>query len=490
MQRSFTTRFSSFSVLALLALIGVAGPAACGSDEDDTSSSSSGDGGSTSGACDGIVIDDVCEAKCTPETCLEGLDAGTSTNSCVGNLCALNCTAHTDCFNYNNGLGFPVAGQGYLQHTQDCTTATSDTDNVEVQVCQTNGKARGFGYACPFGNECLDAHQLFACPNGAPCDPPNGTPSCPPMGDGNADGTDDNACQKDLAACRGNAECAVGRCGITRSPCSLTPQCDANLCQPLGCLGAGAGDADAYCTRYDCTADTDCPGGFYCGAVRVNADICGVDDKGPSYSGICGEADDAGPCVEPADFAKDGATYFEGPLCLMRNACMKREPCATCTTNVDCTALPDQRCARNGDQSTACGRICNPVNGDDDCEPNYRCDPGGLLVPESGPTGAYGACVHRFGACKGTGNFCEPCLDDRDCGGAICYPATGNELACLQIPFEDSCPGGSNSECPQAPGGSYGTCLDEADGVTPDSSAYLMCFLPIDSGTGKSGCWY
>ena len=480
MQRSFTTRLLSFSLLALAALIGIAGPVACGSDETD-GDTSDGTGG---GACGGIEIDGVCEAKCTAEACLAGLDAGASTNTCVGNLCALNCIAHTDCFNFNNGLGFPAPGQGYLQHTQDCTAAVADDSNVEVQVCKSNAKARGFGYACPFGNECKDAHGLHACPNGAPCDPPNGPPSCAPI-DANQDGTVDNICQKDLAACRGVADCAVGRCAVDLAPCSLTPQCEPNECQPMTCLGAGAGDADAYCTRYDCQADTDCPGGFFCGAVRVAADICGVEGKGPSSITLCGE-DTGAPCVAPADFGKDGATYFEGPLCLMRNACLKREPCAACTTNVDCSAVPDQRCARNQDGSTACGKICNPVNGDKDCEPNYRCDPGGLVVGESG----FGACVHRFGACKGAGNFCEPCLDDRDCNGAICFSATGNELACLAIPLEASCPGGVNSDCPQSPSGAFGECLNEGENYTSADAAYEKCFLPIDSGTGKSGCWY
>jgi hypothetical protein len=479
---SFAIRLFTLTVAALgAALI----PAACGSEEDDDNATNAASTGTVDcEAQGGVIVDGVCEAKCVASSCLEGLDGGVSANICVDNLCALTCSAHADCFNYNGGAGFPTQGQGYFMHTQDCAAEQEDDTAAAVQVCQSNGKARGYGYACPFGNECSDVYRVYACPNGAPCDGP-AAPSCAII-DGNADGVNDNVCVADLDACRGVADCQKGRCALEKSPCSLTPQCAPEACQPLTCNTFGEGDAEAYCTRTDCKEDADCPGGFYCGAQRVNLNICGKEgDKGPSAFPLCGDDPEA-PCVAEADFQANGNNYFEGSVCLMRTMCLKREPCTSCATDIDCSD-PDMRCARTpADQAQVCATLCNPAN-PGDCPLDEQCDTNALVTPIAG----VGACVPRFGKCKGTGAFCDPCLDDRDCGATgVCLTASGTERACLSsYPPTDTCT--TNADCPASVTGVKGTCLDEDWGVAPGSDFYHKCYLPIDNPqvTGKTSCY-
>lgn len=486
---SFAIRFLSVASLSIAAFGAAFLPAACGSDENNPTDTASGAGASGPGDCTaqgGVLVGDVCEPKCDPVKCLEGVDAGAtaSTNICVDNLCALMCTSHADCFNLKNGAGFPTQGQGYLMHTQDCAPGVNEADGVTVPVCQSNSKSRGFGYACTQGFECTDSYRNFTCPNGQPCDSPDGTaPMCAVVPDAN--GANVNTCQVDADACRGVADCKVGRCAIDFAPCTLEPACPPEQCQPLTCITAGPGDAEAYCTRTDCVEDTDCPGGFYCGAQRVNMNICGNDQKGPQAFPICGDNSAEG-CMDPANFQLNGANYFEGPVCLMRTACLKREPCTSCTSDIDCNN-PDMRCATTpGDQATVCATLCNPtVPGD--CPLDEECNEGALLNPVPG----WGACVPRIGKCQGDGNFCDPCIDDRDCGPTgVCLAASGTERSCLQnYPPTDACT--TDLDCPTSITGVHGTCLNEDWGVAPGSAFYEKCYLPIDDPqqTGKTSCY-
>ena len=65
--------------------------------------------------------------------------------------------------------------------------------------------------------------------------------------------------------------------------------------------------------------------------------------------------------------------------------------------------------------------------------------------------------------------------------------ASGNQFACVQYPPTETCT--TNADCTKAKSGLFGTCLDEDLGVNPGSAFYHKCWLPIENGTGKSGCW-
>ena len=115
-----------------------------------------------------VAEDGTCEAKCDPAKCLQqapmGDDPGFK-NTCVNNKCQLVCTTQKDCFNQTGD------NSGYLANTQTCASAVEDGTKAAVTVCQSNGKARGFGTPCPHGWECASDSAYFlqkACPNGAP----------------------------------------------------------------------------------------------------------------------------------------------------------------------------------------------------------------------------------------------------------------------------------------------------------------------------------
>ncbi|NUP06459.1 MAG: hypothetical protein HOW73_10410 [Polyangiaceae bacterium] len=406
------------SPVRALTVVGLAGlfatiisAAACGD-----SGTSTDDDSPPPNTCDGgVIVDGVCEGKCTPDKCLEG-------NVCVGNRCMLQCTTNTECHS-------PAQGNPDLQSCEP-NRADSETglnDGESVSVCTEVKLALNFAKPCPGGNECDDAGNPAdsACPDGSPCTDGEGGENC-----------------------------------------------SAAECRPLICKTTGEGDADAYCTTNDCTEDAHCGPGMYCGIARAPNPICGNEDKcNPNF------CDDSLPCIAPADFNKDGATYQEGPIALLRNQCLKREPCAPCEDNADCSVRPDMACVTLGEEHV-CAKTCAD---DDDCPNDFFC------VVDAG------FCVPRSGQCKPppTDNFCYSCLNDLDCGNAsnaiACVETNAGQRACFDNSFPDTCT--TDDDCPESPSGKHGECLDEQEGVDPSSGAYHRCYLPFFPGPGSFECW-
>lgn len=422
---------------------------------------SGGTGGSSSssstgaGTCaDGVVIDGVCSGKCTSDKCLQPTMGEAWSNTCVTNACQLVCATHDEC-----------APNG----SQDCVAATKDEDSATVSVCQANGKLPAYGVECPQGTECGDK---FTCPSGEPC----GASNC---------GGDATLCVRDGEACRipdgsggfkTDPACTKGRCVAEGAPfdgavCHVGEACAAAECQALRCTGAAPGDAYAFCTRDHCEVDTDCPGGWTCGTVRDPHAICGTNPvKGDN--GFCGSTTEA--CIDPADFAKDGASFFEGSLCLLKKSCVKRSPCMPCATDLDCSALPNQKCVQIG----ADKRCASDCGTDKDCPDDYAC--------------TAGSCTPRFGACEApTSTFCAPCVTDEDCGkkGSTwgCADLSSGGRGCFDEAFPDTCT--TDADCPTSPSGIHGTCLNESFGVSPGDSIYQHCYLPLDLNSNKTSCW-
>ncbi|MCC6524716.1 MAG: hypothetical protein IT373_18815 [Polyangiaceae bacterium] len=342
-------RLGSFLVFCLLACHG----ACLGGDAQ---------GGGPDACAGGVVVDGVCEGKCTPDACLPG-------NGCVGNRCVLLCDSHRDCL--PNG-------------TQSCAPAIEDDTGAAVFACQASERAPGIGQHCPLGDECPG---------------------------------------------------------------------------PYACLSGGEGDADAYCTLHDCGSDDDCFPGYYCGVTRDPHAIC---DSNPPKgdNSLCGSTDE--PCVDLAALV-EGDSRFEGSSCILRRTCLKRSQCRPCTTDLDCSWMAHQRCSPVSGASR-CLRECAT---DDDCDPDYRCDAGGVCFP-------------RFGDCVGEGGFCEPCLDDEDCGGVgttmACVAVDGAaSFACIDL-AAPTC--AADSDCPVAPSGQPGHC---------DLSSH--CWFPYDAVTNRWSCW-
>jgi hypothetical protein len=206
------------------------------------------------------------------------------------------------------------------------------------------------------------------------------------------------------------------------------PGCDA--ADGFWCYGTSPTDANSFCTVFGCTADTDCPGGWWCG--RVN---------------------------EALNILSNSTSY--GPT---RTVCLPRTYCAPCKLDHDCPAATDgtqQHCAQdsqgNGYCASECSSdancpldatcktwqsLCTPAvgascNSDDDCPALngvfQHCD-GSQCTPEcagdsdcagtdggaSGKCQIRGLCAPRAGSCVGNGGFCSPCRSDADCTNGYC----------------------------------------------------------------------
>jgi hypothetical protein len=394
---------------------------------------------STAGACSSepcvggyLKEDGTCEGKCDPSLCIQD-------NTCVGNRCVLECAAHGECLE---------------DGSQACAPAVEDDTGRAIMICKPHEQPTGFGSPCPFGPECKSFGKCNG--TGAACNLNAYTP------------------------CNGQP-CNGGTCP-DGSACAVQPCSQADCVAPLACITSGEGDADAYCTKHDCQSDTDCASGYYCGVTHDPHELCGSMNPTKGNSGFCGETTEE--CI-PESALGNGNTLFEGQFCILRKTCLKRDECAPCSTDLDCSLELGQRCAAMpGESQKRCARPCKTS---DDCERAYEC------VPDASAPGGGGVCVHRFGACTGAGQFCEPCLNDTECGSltgsmACLLRADGNG-GCVDAKAElVSCT--KDDDCPVAPSGKHAYCDLKAGKCTA-----LPCALyEIDPGTmmpycAKLGCW-
>jgi hypothetical protein len=431
-----------------------------------------------------VTADGQCVAACSNDKCLPG-------NVCVANACVLPCIDHGDC----------SAGQ-------ICAPATDDANN-EIHLCEsttrrppvvdpgTGLQPGGYGWGCPLGD--FDCSTAFACPNGRECDPT----AC-------AD------CTQDAAACAGDPNCNIGTCG-DGTACTFNT-CPAALCTPFRCIGEKEGDALAYCSHHDCSADTDCPTGYYCGDTRDPHDVCGPTCAGNACSNDAGIActEDSQcqrgnnnfcgttmePCIDPeATNAASGTQFFEGGACLMRKTCLLRNVCTPCSENLDCSLGNAQVCGVNAG-TTNCLNLCNAQSDcrlDEFCVAYVSATTGGsstcaatprveCTVPEDCPTPGDAClprqvCVPAAGACDGSDSvskFCRHCISDEDCGGAdkpgrwACVETSSGEFGCLDLAFGFPC--SRDADCPISPGGRHGECFDTE--VSSSSAAYMRCYFP------------
>jgi hypothetical protein len=295
---------------------------------------------------------------------------------------------------------------------------------------------------CAAGNTCVGNACALTCTSHLQCN--TGTQQCLPAVE---DGT--NAA---IFTCQTADAKGVGKSCANAG-------CDA----PLTCLSAGPGDATAYCTG-DCLADSDCPGGFECGYVRDPHKVCGTD---AGVRAMCGTTTD--DCVQPASINTTTSPLVSASYCLQRKTCLKRTACAPCSTDVDCSRANDTCVALDGG-----AKICAPTcQVDTDCSADKQC--------------TNGACTPRYGACAGQG-FCAPCRYDLDCGPDFaCVSLHGDEKSCINLHFPDTCT--AARDCPKAPSGRHGICLDETEGLSSTDSAYHHCYAPFDSNTNVFSCY-
>lgn len=240
-------------------------------------------------------------------------------------------------------------------------------------------------------------------------------------------------CQK---TCSGPAACAASEdCGSdnTAHPafcysrsysadigksCALTGTCPTGM----KCLGGGADSATAYCTA-ECKDSTACP---------------------PTFT-----------CQELADSTAPGGK---------RNFCVRRGFCGRCAHDGQCEN--GGKCIKQGTASF-CTLPC--TQGSTECPRFADCKDVG---------GGDFQCVHRAGTCAGSGEMCQPCLDEPDCKeGALCLTFTfSKESFCATAcpTPKQSCEGSDSYQCQEIQTG-LTTKSNQCVPYNPDPKKEISC---------------
>jgi hypothetical protein len=316
----------------------------------------------------------------------------------------------------------------------------------------------------------------------------------------------------------------------------------------FGCYGISPTDANAFCTILDCTADSDCKGGWWCATIDVAPNVSSTTRSfGKSrtaclprtYCASCQSDHDcsAAPDGQPQHCVPDSAG---GSFC--SNACGKD---ANCPLDAQCKApwavCAPRTCANDGDcqkyaPKEACfGGTCQlPCNRDTDCPPSnglpQHCDSGsgacvpqscnndddcppaagtfqhcnvGTCTPECGTDSDCNpdvgdqtcaqplkVCTPRAGVCVGDGSFCSPCRADADCHNGYCLAAAySTERFCSQnMKLGTSClsTGPPSGSCPMRPStANYkGVACTQS---SSDTSPANQCIGFVTFGTASNG---
>jgi hypothetical protein len=398
--------------------------------------------------CRGEIVDGQCQEVCVDSHCGSG-------SLCVDNRCEERCKNDGDC---DQGTCVERrADNGKRASFCEPSPAQQDDDSSPVAA------------ECRKNRDC-DASRAEHCIDGACRVTCLLHSHCGPAGTCSDSATDDEGQSVLLCAPddfpRGPGEYGT-RCPAGNSDCSAD----------FRCVGAGEGDSDAYCTALGCDLDDDCPVGMYCSYNRTTSPPC---------EPACNlTADASDPSCVPADAIGDGQAFRCGDGQLELHLCLQREYCNDCETDADCRSLPGQICARGGDGSKSCTTLCDP--GTNSClwGSASSCQVWDEKLGE--PT-----CGHKAGSCHGTGDSCEPCVDDRDCPRGFCsLNSFTSEQFCVDETATCSCAEGASScvggGCPETPGGLAMNCVPRSSDAPPDA-----CFgAPTVAGddTSALGCW-
>lgn len=335
------------------------------------------------------------------------------------------------------------------------------------------------------GDECAPSGRYTPCADASECDEAHGF-SC-------VDGECSYECRThqdcanvghcDLRAVGGERRYFCARDAAPAAPGELYTGCpNGDECaEGAVCVGAGAGDLDAYCS-VDCQTDSDCAAGYTCGVIGRTPceDACNV-------AGVSTDP----RCVPPEQIGDD-KPYHCGELGgVERSVCRQREFCSACETDADCLAVPNQVCAKDASGAKICTKLCDP--GVRSCPWGNASECGNFDDELGVPT-----CGHRFGTCHGTGQTCEPCTGNADCPSGVCAasPFTG-ERWCINLETRCECKNGVDATgtcrdggCPRSPGGLTVLCIGDAA-----STLFNTCYA-ANSATGtvlgsspQTGCW-
>ncbi|MBI5532758.1 MAG: hypothetical protein HY898_08600 [Deltaproteobacteria bacterium] len=377
--------------------------------------------------CGGVVRDGQCYKKCDETKCLAGNYCFVTDDRAEG-FCGQPCKDPngTEC-----GMGYactPGTATTVDLTTYDyyCKSLGLPNDGVTGSPCKGDAEcAPGYGLQCLAGKCAVKCDGVQYCPDGYEC---KGIPNAPASGPkGYCDKKD-----TDWGAGHYGTECPSGKSTVCDS---------ANGWICVGTLGKG------FCSKKDgCATDDDCPSGYWCGSARI---------------GISGKTD--------IDFTQQP------------KVCLKREFCAPCNSDIDCSLQVGAICVPDKNGEGFCTTPCEKET--NSCYIGVECKDVG--------TGVF-ACVPDVGAChEATPQGCSPCRVDTDCGqNAICADGdfgykTGMSWCMTPCGPKDSF---GKATCNIAPNGLEMMCMDETelglggpfknDGTTPNY-LYGHCYAPF-----------
>ncbi len=419
-----------------------------------------------SSSCPGTEVDGRCETTCEDASC-------PATFRCLQNACRPPCSTNTDC-----------------PSTETCSPVRTDY-GAKGLYCYGPSPA-------PAPTSCKTASDCAA-DSGQDCIAGKCTPTCIVHSDcgstGSCTKTATDAAGKSVNLCA--PDTAMRGKGQYGTLCPQGDECDTAggftcVGTNIGNSGAGIGPADAgarpgdlyaYCTKFDCASDTDCPTGFACHSEMSARQPC------TEACGFVGKA--GGDCVAAGDIGA-GKSFQCGGVGLVTNLCVYRGFCDSCTTDADCLGIAGQVCAKDTSGTKICTVVCDPAN--DSCPWG-----GAASCAVTDPALGVATCSHRFGSCHGTGKSCEPCVDEKDCPNGFCQqePFT-SEHYCVDLTANCSCPSGTMTTClgggcplTPAPGSLTMTCYGGSQYV--GSAAGGKCIgASRDPGSGQQsseGCW-
>ena len=217
------------------------------------------------------------------------------------------------------------------------------------------------------------------------------------------------------------------------------PACD--TAQSFYCYGESPTDANAYCTRYDCTADDECGPGFWCATINKQ------------------------PNVLSAARAAVGAT---------QQVCLRRAYCATCKADVDCPTTKGiaQHCIVDAAGASVCAPECDDTS---NCPNEAQCANAGF---------AKKICYPRAQSCVGDGTLCSPCRSDADCKDGACVKGEfTTERSCATR--ADSC-----SACPRTVANPERSVACSSKGSDSIPASYCTGVYALGGTAGSDiGCW-
>jgi cysteine-rich repeat protein len=376
--------------------------------------------------CGGVERDGQCFKKCDLSKCAEANYCFTTDERPEG-FCGLPCTDSSEC-----GWGFTCApGSATLPDfsTRDayCMGLGLAGNGAPGTTCTADAQCdTGHGLNCLQGACTWKCSGLGLCPGGYEC---AGIP------DATQDGPQGHCVAK-------GEETGPGQYG-TDCPSGKSDVCDqAGGFQCIGVVGTG------YCSKKGgCEQDQDCPSGYWCSTMRVAKDTSGN-----------------------IDFAQ------------RPRVCSKRQFCAPCDTDVDCSFQTGAVCVPDKNNEKFCTHRCEASS--NSCRIGSACtDVGDGLL----------ACVPDVGVChEAEPKGCSPCRNDADCGdNAIC--ASGmigykQGVNWCMTPCGPADEFGKNT-CPLAPNGLEMLCLDENElsiggpfvegDPTVPNYIYKHCYAPF-----------